>query len=812
MKFKIYTDNLQNKTHTQMSRNIGKVLVLICLCFLLSFNVFSQRRFEDRPISEVSIVLEEKDPNTTDAAQFELIAKNAVGDVYSAVKIREALAELYRTDKIVSASVVAIENGQNEVDLRFLIKRKTMAQRVSVEVAEEAVGESITEQELLLKLNLLSPGMAVTEQSLANSANLILEYLRERGFFKAEVTPVQKALDSETEVAVTFRVSPNAQAKVADFRIEIKGFDESKLPRKKLALKPGEFFSREDLRNDVERVRKALRDADYLAPELNEPRVIYDSQANEINIDLEGSVGPTVNVEVEAEDRKVGDGKKRELLPVIREGTLDFAAIVEGSRRLRNYFQEEGYFFADVTAVCSVEPKFAEGEASETENETEVLCSALRGAELSNRVVDVVYKADLNRKLILEEIRIRGTDKLTVPEIESVLESQEANILGFIPYFGYGRGFTSLESLEDDRETIEALMRDLGYRDARVRVNRGVALNGEDLIITFVVNEGIPTTIDEVRIEGNSAFSDLQLKMKLPELVGKKYSRIKARNGVRKLAEFYSQEGYYDAKINFSIDELPDEADATEDKVRIVYNIENEGKKVFVNRILINGNERTDRSAILKAMNVEQGNALRANDIFTSEQNLYSSDAFRIVEIKPEPAGETVSGDGRLSDVIVNVEEQKPRLITYGGGFSTDIGANGFFDIRHFNLFGKLQQGGAQVRISRLRQLVQVDYLNPRFFRDKGENRFSPLTFTAQYQRDSTVTRFFRSAFDRGTFGIVQRVDENGNPIDVFGEETGDPTINRLSFSAETSRTLSIKKRSLVFVRYRFEDVRLVNF
>jgi hypothetical protein len=112
--------------------------------------------------------------------------------------------------------------------------------------------------------------------------------------------------------------------------------------------------------------------------------------------------------------------------------------------------------------------------------------------------------------------------------------------------------------------------------------------------------------------------------------------------------------------------------------------------------------------------------------------------------------------------------------------------------------------------MSQRQQLVQLDFLNPRFMRD-GDKRFAPLTFSAQYQRDSTVTRFFRSAFDKGTFGIVQRVDADGNPIDEFGNNAGDPTLNRLTLSAETQRTVSRRDRSLLFFRYRFEDVRLYN-
>lgn len=782
------------------------VSIAIFFCAALAF---SQNKFEDRTITSVSIAFDGKDQSPADAARFRVIIENALGVTYSLVRVRDALAALYNTDKIVSATVEAVETGPDSVDLKFIIKRKTRADKVVIKISE-GMDDKVTEQELLLKLNLLNPGMAVTEQTLQNNANLILEYLRDRGFFKAEVNYTREPLKSETEVLVTFQVTPNAQAKVETFDIDIAGFDRTKLPDK-LRLQPGEPFSREDLRVDVEKIRTALRKESYLAPDLDDARVVYDSQTNKIDIELTGNVGPKVEVSVDAGDENVGKGTQEKLIPVIREGTLDYSAIIEGSRRLRNYFQEKGYFFAEVSPVCSVEPRFSEDEASETANATEQLCSALVGANLYDRAVEIVYRADLNRKLKLIDIRLRGTDKLSIPEIQSVLESQEANILGFIPFFGYGRGYTSAEILEEDRQTITALMRDLGYRDARVRINQGVALNGEDLIITFIVDEGIVTTVENVRIEGNSAFTDAELRAKLPNLIDRNYSRARARNGVRELAQFYSQEGYYDAKVNFAIEEIPDTPDQTEDRVRIIYNIENEGSKVFVNRILINGNENTQRSAILKAINLKRDEVLRANDIFTSEQNLYATGAFRIVEIKAEPAGETPDGKGRFSDIIINVEEQPSRLITYGGGFSSDIGANGFFDIRHFNLFGKLQQGGIRVRGSAVQQLFQLDFLNPRFFRD-GEDRFSPLTFTLQYQRDSTITRFFRSTIDKGTMGIVQRVDENGNPIDVFGNRTGDPTLNRFTVQLETSKTVSVKKRSLLFVRFKFEDARIYNF
>ena len=786
------------------------------LILFLSCAVFAQSVYENRRIENIAVAFEGNDRAVAVAEQFELTIRNTLGANYSAVKVREALDTLYKTKKIVSAKVEATSVGDAGVKLRFVIKRKTEAEKIIINIGN-TVGDKVTEQELLLKLNLTNPGSSVSEQTLRDNADLILVYLRERGFFNSEVTYSQQPLQSETEVAVTFQVTPNAQATVDKFAINIAGFDAAKV-QQKLKLKPGELFSRETLAKDVERIRKALREESFLAPELEEPRVVFDRDdpRNVVGITLNGKVGATVNVTVNAgEDEKVGKKKQTELLSVRREGTLDYASIIEGSRRLRNYFQEKGYFFANVTPFCGVKPEFTGDEAAVFTNNTEVLCSALNGPSLTDRTVDIEYRADLNRKLKLVDIRIQGTTQFKAEDIQSVLNSQEANFLGFIPYFGYGRGYTSSEILEQDRLTIASLMRELGYRRATVAVRQGVSPTGDDLIITFDITEGAPTRIADVEIEGNTSFSDDVLKGELPNLVGKNLSRARARNGVRQLAAFYSKAGYFDAKITYSIVELGTDANTGEESVKVVYTLENEGKKVFVNRILINGNERTDTDAILKAINLKTDNVLRQTDIFTSEQNLYATDAFEQIEIRPEPAGERADGS-RLSDILINVTEKAPRLITYGGGFSTEFGANGFFDIRHFNLLGKLLQGGARVRASRLQQLVQLDFINPRFLKD-GRNadetiRYSPLTFSAQYQRDSTVTRFFRSTFDRGTGGIVQRVDANGNPIDQFGAGAGNPTINRLTLTAETSRTVSRRNRSFLFARYRFEDVRLFNF
>lgn len=781
----------------------GVLVLLIAYCW----PAFAQIQFEGRDVSDVSVTFEGVDKDLEASERFRLIAREAIGNRYSTVKIREALDRLYGTKEVTSAVVEATPIGVDRVGLRFVIKRTVRAKRVTLKVVGQQ-NDKISESDLIVHIDLLEPGRSASRPELERNADLILEHLREKGYFRAEVEYAVQPQENENEVNAVFTVTPNEQATVDEFEIDIAGFDKPKL-ESAIKLKPGRRFTRAELAADLERIRSVLRKEDFLAPQIDEPRIIFDSDRNAISIRVKGTSGPAVSVSVDSPDEKVGSGTRAKLLPIIREGTVDYSAIIEGERRLETHFQEQGYFFANVRSVCSVDPPLAESDGTSFQNNTEFLCSALSSSELSNRKVEVKYLANLDRQLKLKELRLKGTDLFTIDEIRSVLESQEANILGVVPLFGYGRGYTSGSLLEEDAATIRSLLRELGYREAEVRVNQGVSIDGENLIITFVVEQGTPSVITDVDIRGNTAFADEELKKHIPDLTGKNFSRARIRNTQRKLAEYYSKAGYYDASISSTFDELGADTRTDKKNFRVIFTVENEGRPVVVDRILITGNVKTKDQAILKAITVRPNQLLRSSDVYLSEQNLYSSDAFARVDIRTRPAGNTNDGK-RLVDIVVNVEEQAPRILSYGGGLSTDLGASGFVDIRHFNLLGNLWQGGVRARVSQRQQLFQIDFLNPRFIRD-GEKRFAPLTITAGYQRDTTVTRFFRSAFDQGTFGIVQRLDANGNPVDEFGNNTGSPTLNRLTLTAETNRTLSLKDRSIVFFRYRFEDVRLFN-
>ena len=764
--------------------------------------------YEGRPIVGIEVVFEGSPPDAPAQADLSTLLKVTPNTEYSAVRIRDSLQALFDSGRVANARVEVIPAGDGRngpIRLRFIVRRQVQISEVRINLGT-VTGTPIAADEIRARLNLTQPGTRLSSQVIARNSDEIQIYLRDRGYFNAVVESEEQLDTSGTRATVVYTVTPNEQARVESFTIATRGFDAAAI-QPTLTLRPGTPFTREALGEDIKRIRQAIIAQGFLAPTLADPRVERDPEKNTIAIRLEGSVGPKVTVSVP--DYPMSEKTAQELLPVKREGNIDPSAIVEGGRRIRNRLQEDGYFFAEVTPVCTITPAVA-GLSS---NGTWETCDVLNPDQLEGRSVEIVYQIDRGRRLRLTDIRITGTRAIAYEDVAADLKSQKANALGLIPFLGYGRGYTSLTLLEQDRRTIRNYVRDLGYRHAEVEVLQGVNINGENLIITFNVVQGPLTRIAGVEVRGNKIYTEERLRRLLRTVVGAPYSRSQARSDGDRVLSLYAREGYVNAQLDFSIVELPKKGD--DEQVRLIYSLTNEGDKVFINNIIINGvtgslrTQQTKRTAILRAIPIREGGVLRADRISDAERELYLTDAYRQVIIRTEPAGETVGGFKRR-DVIIDVEEKKPRVMDYGGGFSTDTGALGLLEFANVNLMNKLRYGAMRLRASRQQQLVRFEYLDSRFVR-YGERQFAPLSLTVEYQRDSTVTRFFRSAIDRGTFGVVQRLDDEGNPIDEFGARVSEPTINRFTVALETQRVLNQRTHSIVFLRYSYEDVRLFN-
>ena len=162
--------------------------------------------------------------------------------------------------------------------------------------------------------------------------------------------------------------------------------------------------------------------------------------------------------------------------------------------------------------------------------------------------------------------------------------------------------------------------------------------------------------------------------------------------------------------------------------IDIVYDIQ-EGPKVFVERIEIEGNTRTLDRVIRREFRLVEGDAFNTSKLRRSRQRVQNLGFFKTVTVENEP------GSAPDRTVIkVAVEEQSTGDVTFGAGFSSADGPIGNIGIRERNLLGR----GQDLRLS---------------FTLAGAASQIDFSFTEPYFLDRNLAAgvdLFRTTSDRG--------------------------------------------------------------
>lgn len=475
---------------------------------------------------------------------------------------------------------------------------------------------------------------------------------------------------------------------------------------------------------------------------------------------------PTALVEVsKVPDVNLSRNRLRDLLPVMTQGFSQPLRRL-GERRLREYLQEKGYFFAEVRSRC--EPASCTGPS-----------------------VRLFYDADPKARYDLKEIRLEGTKLISYDDIKGDLQSQPASAVGNVPFLkdlplvgGYVRGLTSNDRLKNDEETIRRRLVDTGYRNARVQARLAFSPNDDGLIVIFDVTEGVQSEIADVVLRGNAILDAQELRAAVPLKAGEAFSFTRARAGAQQIRQLYAERGFLQANTELQV------VDLDEDSVQLVYNI-TEGARAVASEIAINGTTKTQPAYIRRYFDFQPGDVLTPAKIRRTQRDLYATNAFREVAVRVEPLA---GGDGSAQKVSINLTEAKPLLMVYGLGYSTDEGARGLFEITDTNLFGTLDALTLRLRASRREQLGQLAFTDLRPFGTKF-----PTTISAFYSRSTNLRSFVRQQVIDPATNERRQADPNDRS---FG-------VNRFAAFIQTERKLD-ERTSLRF-RYNFERANLFN-
>ena len=345
-------------------------------------------------------------------------------------------------------------------------------------------------------------------------------------------------------------------------------------------------------------------------------------------------------------------------------------------------------------------------------------------------VVLLAVPSVASAQLAVDAVLFEGNRAFTDKELRKVTRVEDSGILrklfAWTPLFGKPR-FNYLVAARDVT-FLQAFYRNRGYLQARVE-QRTRQLAETKLAVTYIISEGLRTTLSDVTFIGNETYSDQRLLSQFDE---SRAARLRPNQGdpvsgsaiqaaALQIVNLYRTEGHYFARVRPSITPR----DSTTGSSAVTFAIR-EGPIVRVVDVDVAGNRSTKRHIITREVTLDPGDLLTEPDRMESQRRLFGTGIFRTVNVT---IGE-ISPDSTRARVQVIVTERPKRYVSLGAGFAreeeaqVDVRFRGNGQWGHRNLYGTgraiefTTAGDFQVITGwkPIQQELSLRYLEPWFF------------------------------------------------------------------------------------------------
>lgn len=192
----------------------------------------------------------------------------------------------------------------------------------------------------------------------------------------------------------------------------------------------------------------------------------------------------------------------------------DVASNKEAAVRIKQYYREKGYYFAEVKLV--------------------------KGDHPDDR--DVVFEINEGKKVRVQRIRFEGNDFVSGPVLKTKLATKAA-IARFIG------GNYDPESIQNDADGLTRYYHALGFFDARVEAEETFSEDKANVTVTFRVNEGQRFKVRSINVVGNDVIDAPELLKKQELKEGDFFNERFLRKDVQAMKDQYDNLGRLFAEV-----------------------------------------------------------------------------------------------------------------------------------------------------------------------------------------------------------------------------------------------------------------------
>jgi outer membrane protein insertion porin family len=322
--------------------------------------------------------------------------------------------------------------------------------------------------------------------------------------------------------------------------------------------------------------------------------------------------------------------------------------------------------------------------------------------ELDQNRVDLVFEIVEGDTALVARINFVGNQAFSDSRLRDVISTREQ---AFYRFLSSSDTFDP-DRLGFDRELLRRYYLRNGYPDVQIQgATAELAPDRSGFFITFQIEEGPRYSFGTVEI--TSAFPNLDtatLRRFLEVTPGSWYDGDAVERTAQALSDAANLRGFP------FVDVQPQIVRDTENrKVNITFAI-NEAPRVFVERIDIEGNTRTQDRVIRREFRLAEGDAFNAAQIRRSRERIRNLGFFSDVQITNAPG----SAPDRTV-LTTRVAERATGEVSLGGGYSTDAGFLADFGIRERNLSGTGIDARIAATVAQRRSQVDLSVTEPAF-------------------------------------------------------------------------------------------------
>ena len=345
--------------------------------------------------------------------------------------------------------------------------------------------------------------------------------------------------------------------------------------------------------------------------------------------------------------------------------------------------------------------------------------------ELPQNRVDIAFEIVEGDVTAVRKIAFVGNQHFSEARLRDVLNTKESRWYRFLST----ADTYDPDRISFDRELLRKFYLAQGYADFRV-VSAVAELtpDRESFFVTFTVDEGERYRFGKVDIQ--STLRDLkpeQVRGSVLTEEGAWYDADQVDQSVQRMTDRIGALGFAFVDIRPRISR-----DRERKSIAVAYEVQ-EGPRVYVDRININGNTRTLDKVVRREMRLAEGDAFNSAKMRRSRQRLRYLGFFDKADVTNVP-GE--SPDRTV--VNVDVQERSTGEISFGFGFSSSDGPLADIRLRERNLLGRGQDLMIGGMVSGKRQEIDFSFEEPYLFDTNVAAGLDLFKVNRNFQREAS--------------------------------------------------------------------------